>query len=70
MVEMSISKALNNGRVDEQEFTMLQMFHLGVLNDLSNVNCKMEAKTRSQMQKSILEEFNGLKKAIRKSDAS
>ena len=43
---------LNDGRVDEQEFTMLQTFHLGVLNDLSNVDHKMEAETRAaQLQK-------------------
>ena len=35
---MSISKELDNGRVDKQEFSMLQMFHLGVLNELANVH--------------------------------
>ena len=35
--ETSISKALNNGRVDEQEFVMLQALHLEVLSDLSSV---------------------------------
>ena len=29
--ETSIFKVLNDGKVDEQEFGMLQMFHLGVL---------------------------------------
>ena len=29
--EMRISKTLNNGRVDEWEFTTLQTFHLGAL---------------------------------------
>ena len=33
--ETSISKALNDGRVDKQEFGMLQMFHFGVLNKLA-----------------------------------
>ena len=51
MFEMSISKALKSGRVNEQEFGMLQMFHLGALNDLAKVDCKMEAETRTQVQK-------------------
>ena len=47
--KMSISKALNDGRVDEQEFNMPQALHLKVLNDLSNVGSKMAAETRSQI---------------------
>ena len=66
--EMCISKVLNNGRVDEWEFTMLQTFHLGVLNDLSNVDHKMEAETRAQLKH--MEEINDLKKAKRKSNTS
>ena len=61
----SISKALNDGKVDEQEFSMLQTYHLGVLNELANVDPKMEAEMRAQLQKSILEEINDLKKAVR-----
>ena len=68
--EMGISKALNDDRVDEQEFSMLQTFHSGVLNKLANVDCKMEAETRTQLQKSLLDEINNLKKAVRKSDTS
>ena len=68
--ETSIYKVLNNGRVDEQEFTMFQTFHLVVLSDLSIVDYKMEAETRTQLQKSVLNEVNNLKKAVRKSDAS
>ena len=49
--EMSISKVINNGRIDEWEFTMLQTLHFGVLSNLSNVYNKMEAKTRTQLQK-------------------
>ena len=43
---------------------MLQTFQLGVLNELANVDHKMETETRAQLQKSILEEINNLKKAI------
>ena len=65
MFEMSISKALSDGKVNEQEFNMLQTLHLEGLNDLSNVVHKMEAKTRTQLQKILLEEINYLKKAVR-----
>ena len=45
--QISLSKVLNDGRVDEQEFTMLQTFHSEVLNELANVDHKMEAETRA-----------------------
>ena len=62
--EMSISKALNNGQVDECQFATLQTFHLGAFSKLANVDHKMEAETRAHLQKSILEEINDLKKAV------
>ena len=64
----SVSKALNDGRVDEWEFTLLQAFHLGVLNELVNVDHKMENETGAHSQKIILEEINDVKKSAR--DAS
>ena len=30
--ETSVSKALKNGKIDEEEFNMFQMFHLKTLN--------------------------------------
>ena len=36
--EMSISKALDNGEIDEREFDMLQELHLKEINELANVN--------------------------------
>ena len=66
----SISKALNNHKIDEREFNMLQTLHLEVLNDLSNIGSKMAAETRSQFEKSLLEGINDLKKELRKEDAS
>ena len=48
--ETSVSKALNNGRIDEQEFGMLQTSHLEALNKLVNIDCKMEAETRTHVQ--------------------
>ena len=49
--ETSVSKALNDGEVDEREFATLQTFQLGVLNELASVYHKMEAKTRAHSQK-------------------
>ena len=49
--ERSVSKVLNDGRVDEQEFGMLQISHLEVLSKLTNIHHKKEAKTRTQLQK-------------------
>ena len=49
---------------------MLPTFHLGALNNLSNVDHKMEAKTRTQLQKCLLNEITNLKKAIGKKDVS
>ena len=68
--ERSISRALNDGEVDKQEFTMLQKFHLGVLDEMANIDCNMKAERRAHLQKRILKEINDLKKAVRKSDAS
>ena len=62
--EMSVSKALNDGRVDEREFSMLQELHLKVLNELSSLDRKMEEETRTQLQKSLLEEISDLKRKV------
>ena len=62
--EMNVSKALNDGRVDEREFSMLQELHLRVLNELSSLDRKMEAETRTQLQKSLLEEISDLKRKV------
>ena len=43
---------------------MLQTIQLGVLNERANVDDKIEAETRAQLQNSILEEINNLRKAI------
>ena len=43
--EISISKAMNHGGVDKLDFATLQTFHSEVLNELANVDHKMEAET-------------------------
>ena len=42
--EICLSKALKNGKIDEEEFSMLQMFHLKTMNELTGVDRKMEAE--------------------------
>ena len=49
--ERVISKALRNGKIDEEEFNSLQTFHLKTMNELTAVDHKMEAENRSQFEK-------------------
>ena len=60
--ERVVSKSLKNGIIDEEEFNMLQMLHLEILNELTGVNRRMEAENRSLVEKSLLEEINNIKK--------
>ena len=60
--ERVVSGALKNGVIDEEEFNMLQTLHLETLNELTGVDCRMEAEHRSLVKKSLLEEINELKK--------
>ena len=60
--EKVISGALKNGVIDEEEFNTLQTLHLETLNELTDVDCRMEAENRSLVEKSLMEEINELKK--------
>ena len=60
--ERVVSGALKNGVIDEEEFNTLQTLHLETLNELTGINCRMEAEHRSLVEKSLLEEINELKK--------
>ena len=60
--ERVISVALKDGIIDEEEFNTLQTLHLETLNELTSVNCRMEAENRSLVEKSLMEEINELKK--------
>ena len=57
-----ISVALKDGIIDEEEFNTLQTLHLETLNELTGVNCRMEAENRSLVEKSLMEEIYELKK--------
>ena len=63
--ERVISGAMKNGVIDEEKFNTLQTLHLETLNELTGVDCRMEAENRSQVEKSLMEEINELKKKSR-----
>ena len=60
--ERVISSALKDGIIDEEEFNTLQALHLETLNELTGVDCRMEAENRSLVEKSLMEEINEPKK--------
>ena len=60
--ERVISGALKDGIIDEEDCNTLQTLHLKTLNELTGVNCRMKAKNRSLVEKSLLEEINEIKK--------
>ena len=60
--ERVISGTLKNGVIDDEEFNTLQTLHLETLNELTGVNCRMEAENRSLVEKSQMEEINNIKK--------
>ena len=57
-----ISGALKDGIIDEEEFNTLQTLHLETLNELTDVDRRMEAENRSLVEKSLMEEINDIKK--------
>ena len=60
--DRTISVALRDGIIDEEEFNTLQTLHLETLNELTGVDHRMEAENRSLVEKSLMEEVNELKK--------
>ena len=60
--DRAISGALKNGVIDEEEFNTLHTLHLETLNELMGVDRRMEAKNRSLVEISLIEEINELKK--------
>ena len=60
--ERVLSGTLKNGVLNEEEFNTLQALHLETLNELTGIDCRMEAEHRSLVEKSLLEEINKLKK--------
>ena len=67
--ETSVSKSLNDGRIDEREFGMLQGLHFKVFSELTTIDRKMEAETRTQLQNSLLEKMSNLERRLKPKDA-
>ena len=57
-----ISVALKDGIINEEEFNTLQTLHLETQNKLTHVDRRMEAESRSLVEKNLMEEINKLKK--------
>ena len=70
ILETRVSKVLGDGEIVEWEFQVLQTLHFRVIDKLSDVDCKMESEAKTQLQKSLLEEINEIKKTLRTRDAS
>ena len=62
--ERVVSKALKNGKIDEEEFNSIQKLHLETINELTGVDLRMAAKNRNQFEKSLLEEITEIKKNV------
>ena len=62
--ERVLSGILKNSKIDEEEFNMLQTFHLKTMNELTGIDRSMESENRSQLEKSLLEEINAMKKNL------
>ena len=60
--ERVVSSELKNGVIDEEEFNMLQTLHIETLNELTGVDCTVEAEHRSLVEKRLLEEMHNIKK--------
>ena len=54
--ERVVSKSLKDGKINEEEFNMLQTLHLETLNELMGIDRRMEEE-----KKSLLEEIKELK---------
>ena len=44
------------------------MVHLETLNELTGIDCRMEAEHRSLVEKSLMEEINKIKKKIKEQE--
>ena len=66
--ETSASKALNDGRIDEREFAMLHTLYFKVISELTAIDHKMEAETRTQLQNSLLEKISNLERKLKPKD--
>ena len=52
--ETCLSKALKDGKIVEEEFNLLQTFHLKTMNELTGIDHRLESENRSQFEKVCL----------------
>ena len=63
--EALISLSMDDGSViDAKEFHKLQTLYLQLMTDVRNIDRKMKVQTEENFQKTIMDEINGLKKAL------
>ena len=62
--EVSISKALNDGQIDFNEFHILQRSYYAALDKLSSTDKNMQAETRGQFEKNLLQEIQSIKSTL------
>ena len=51
LFESVVSKSLKDGKIDEEEFNSIQMFHLKMMNESTGIDLAMAAENRSQFEK-------------------
>ena len=63
--EVLISLSIDDGSViDAKEFNKLQTLYLQLMTYVRNIDRKMKVQTEENFQKTIMDEINGLKKAL------
>ena len=68
--ERGISKSLKDGVIDFKEFQILQTAYYETLDKISSTDRKMQAETRNQFEKGLLEELKNIKKSLNAANAS
>ena len=63
LISLSID---DNSATDAKEFHKLQTLYLQLMTHIRNVDRKMKVQTEENFQKTIMDEINGLKKALQR----
>ena len=61
LISLSID---DNSAIDTKEFHKLQTLYLQLMTHVRNIDRKMKVQTEENFQKTIIDEINGLKKAL------
>ena len=61
LISLSID---DNSVIDAKEFYKLQTLYLQLMTHVRNINRKMKVQTEENFQKTIMDEINGLRKAL------